>query len=226
MVIKLIKYLLQPAIKLPVEQDEPLQPVSESPTSSPRTESSPKRPAQTNTTHSIAFDFGLARVSLAIEVISYALVPFASTGLRYTVITMLGAFGSGFGPAMQSVALGLYTLRGGTESGRLFGALSVVQSLCSQVLGPALYGFTFMSTVRTFPAAIFFVTSASILVAFTFLALVRLPREGPANEEEGLGSASEDEDEVLTPEIDADVPRIIVEDASRKALSPPSTPAL
>ncbi|EKM55184.1 uncharacterized protein PHACADRAFT_255634 [Phanerochaete carnosa HHB-10118-sp] len=226
LVIKLIKYLLRPSIKLPIEQDEPLQPASQPSTSSPRTESLPKQTTPTNTSRSIALDFGLARVSLVIEVISYALVPFASNGLRYTAVTVLGSFGAGFGPALQSVALGLYTLRGGTESGRLFGAMSVVQSLCSQVLGPALYGFTFMSTVRTFPAAIFLVTSASVLVAFAFLTLVRLPRAGTAGEEERPGSASEDEEEVFTPEFDTDVPRIVVEDAGGKAASSQSTPVL
>ena len=68
-------------------------------------------------------------MSLAIEVLSYASIPFAPNALWFTAATMVGAFGTGFGPAIQSVALGLYTLRGGTESGKLFGAMSVVQSL-------------------------------------------------------------------------------------------------
>lgn len=222
--LKLVKYKLRPAIQLPVQQDEPLQPASPS-SSSPHPSPQPKRTAPSNTSRSIAFDFGLARVSLAIEVVSYALVPLAMNGASYTAITMLGSLGAGFGPALQSVALGLYSQRGGTESGRLFGALSVVESLGSSVLGPALYGFTFMHTVRTFPAAIFLVTSASILLAFTFLAFVRLPRDGGADGGRA-GAVSEDEEEVLTPEIDADLPRIVVEDVGGKVASPSSSPAL
>lgn len=49
--------------------------------------------------------------------------------VAFTAFGMLGSFGSGFGPAIQSVALEMYTQRGGTEAGRLFGALSVVQAL-------------------------------------------------------------------------------------------------
>ena len=64
-----------------------------------------------------------------IEVISCTLLPFAPTAGLFTAFTMLGALGSGFSPAVQSVTLGLYTQGGGTESGKLFGALSVVQAL-------------------------------------------------------------------------------------------------
>lgn len=64
-----------------------------------------------------------------IEVVSYFLVAFAPNGTLYTAFTMMAALGAGFGPAISSVALGLYTQRGGKESGKLFGAMSVVQSL-------------------------------------------------------------------------------------------------
>lgn len=115
MIIKLVKSRLAPAVQLPVSPNEPLQPSS-----------APAKPAASR---SLAFDFALARISLGVEVLSYAAIPFAPGAGAYTAFTMLGAFGSGFSPAVQSVALGLYTLRGGTESGRLFGAMSVVQSL-------------------------------------------------------------------------------------------------
>lgn len=51
--------------------------------------------------------------------------------MAFTFFGMLGAFGGGFAPAIQSVALEIYTQRGGTEAGRLFGALSVLQALRS-----------------------------------------------------------------------------------------------
>lgn len=37
--------------------------------------------------------------------------------------------GVGFSPAIQSVAMGVYTQQGGTELGKLFGALSVMSAL-------------------------------------------------------------------------------------------------
>ena len=40
---------------------------------------------------------------------------------------MLASCGSGFGPAIQALSVELFTRRGGKETGRLFGVLSVIQ---------------------------------------------------------------------------------------------------
>jgi hypothetical protein len=64
----------------------------------------------------------------------------------------------------------------GGESGRLFGALSVVQALCSQILGPAMYGLVYMKTAGTFPRAIFFVSVGTVALAGVMLAGVRVGR--------------------------------------------------
>lgn len=79
--------------------------------------------------HSPAFDLGLARASLLIEIISYSFMGLAPTPISFTVFGMLSAIGSGFSPAVQSVTLAMYSRKGGVEVGRLFGALSVVQAL-------------------------------------------------------------------------------------------------
>ena len=75
------------------------------------------------------FDLALARVSLSVDIVSYVLLVSIPTAVAFTLGTVVGSMGSGFSPAVQSVALGLYRRRGGTESGKLFGALSVVQAL-------------------------------------------------------------------------------------------------
>ena len=113
---------MKPAVQLPTSPSEPLQPQRTPSDSTPAQDS-------TKTSRSITFDFNLARISLLVEVFTYTVIPFAPNAVWFTVFSMLGSFGSGFGPATQSVALGLYTLRGETESGKLFGAMSVVQSL-------------------------------------------------------------------------------------------------
>lgn len=113
-------------IQLPVQPEEPLVSEPSTSDSTPRS-TEPARPGSSN--RSIGFDYNLARISLLIEVISYAGAALSPNGLFYTIATVVGAFGSGFGPAAQSVALSLYNQSGGTESGKLFGALSVVQSL-------------------------------------------------------------------------------------------------
>ncbi|TFK36324.1 major facilitator superfamily domain-containing protein [Crucibulum laeve] len=152
--------------------------------------------------HSPAFDLGLARASLAVEIIAYTFMGLATTPLSFTVFGMLGSFGTGFSPAVQSVTLALYARRGGTESGRLFGALSVIQALCSQILGPSLYGLVYARTVATFPRAIFFVSVGTITASFILLTFVRLPmykhgsglyagHDVPVDEEEQAPSSSE-----------------------------------
>ncbi|KIJ94708.1 hypothetical protein K443DRAFT_350615 [Laccaria amethystina LaAM-08-1] len=137
------------------------------------------RPPVRKEIHSPAFDLGLAQASLFIEIISYLFMGLAPTPISFTVFGMLSAIGSGFSPAVQSVTLSMYSRKGGVEVGRLFGALSVVQALCSQILGPSLYGYVYMRTVATFPRAIFFMTVASVVFSFFLFSLVRLPRDIP-----------------------------------------------
>lgn len=124
--------------------------------------------------HSAAFDLGLARVSVVIDVISYTLMAVISTPVAFTVFSMTGALGMGFSPAVYSVALDLYAKRGGMETGRLFGALSVVQALCSEILGPAMFGFTYMKTVETFPRAFFYLVAVVVTAALICLSFIRL----------------------------------------------------
>ncbi|KAH9484438.1 putative membrane protein [Psilocybe cubensis] len=127
--------------------------------------------------HSPAFDLGLARGSLLIEIVAYFAMGITTAPIPFLVLSIFGSLGSGFSPATQSVMLSLYSRRGGTEFGRLFGALSVIQALCSQVIGPTLYGFVFIKTVTFFPAAIFYLTTFSVTISFILLALVRVPKE-------------------------------------------------
>lgn len=79
--------------------------------------------------HSLAFDLNLARISLLIEIVGFMCMGFALTPIAFTASGMLWSMGAAFTPANQAVALALFTERGGTETGRLFGALSVLQSL-------------------------------------------------------------------------------------------------
>jgi len=127
--------------------------------------------------HSAAFDLGLARVSVVIDIISYGLMALIPTPVAFTVTAMMSALASGFSPAVQSVALDMYARRGGTETGKLFGALSVVQALCGEILGPAVFGLTYMKTVETFPRTFFFLVVAAVTMSFICLSLLRLGDE-------------------------------------------------
>lgn len=83
---------------------------------------------------SALLDLNSARISLVVELIAYMMMATAKTGTLFTVYTVLGSLGAGFTPAVQSLAMGIYAGRGGEETGKLFGSLSVVQ-----VLGYALF---------------------------------------------------------------------------------------
>lgn len=112
-IIKLYRYLTTSAIQLPSEPPQITR------------DTSPSKP-----THSPTFDLGLAKFSLLIEIAVYVCVPFAPTVVLFTVLSVVASFSAGFAPALQSVALDLYARReGGTETGRLFGAFSVVQAI-------------------------------------------------------------------------------------------------
>ena len=115
----------------------------------------------------------------------------------FIAATAFGALGEGYPPTMHSLALELYTRRGGapSEAGRLFGAMSVIQTIgCAllynhrkvchdvdrmlyrnQVVGPSLFGAVYIKTVSMFPEMIFYVVVAVVSVSLFFLSLARVP---------------------------------------------------
>ncbi|EJD42203.1 MFS general substrate transporter [Auricularia subglabra TFB-10046 SS5] len=123
-------------------------------------------------THPGMFDLALARGSLVVDVLSYVGTLFATTGGQFTAATLFGAFGGGLSPAIHSLAL---ILNGTGEAGKLFGALSVLQTLCSQVIGPSLFGIVVVKTAGWFSKSIFVVALCAIGASLIFTLLIRLP---------------------------------------------------
>ncbi|KAF8217737.1 major facilitator superfamily domain-containing protein [Mycena galopus ATCC 62051] len=125
-----------------------------------------------------AIDLGIAHFSILVDIAMYALLPFAPTGAIFILFITLGSFGAALLPAMNSLALELYTRKVGknatVESGKLLGAMSVVQAMFASVLGPPMYGFIYSATVATHPRTIFFVAVGNSVVALIFLAFVRV----------------------------------------------------
>ena len=87
------------------------------------------QPSQPKEYHFPSFDLNLARGSLFVDMICFTLLGLAPTPIAFVLFTLLASFDGGFAPALQSVALELYSRRGEKETGRLFGALSVLQAL-------------------------------------------------------------------------------------------------
>ncbi|KAH8106785.1 major facilitator superfamily domain-containing protein [Cristinia sonorae] len=170
-IIKLIKPKPPPApaVQLPETPNEAF---------GQETETAPLRRnahAPQSTTQSIVFDLNLMRVSVLIEVVTFLAMPFAGSSLMFSALTVINCFGIGRAPTSQSVSLALYAQRGGTESGKLLGALGVLQIISSQILGPALFGTTFVKTIATNPAAIFFVSALLVGISLTLLLCIRVP---------------------------------------------------
>ncbi|KZP31830.1 MFS general substrate transporter [Athelia psychrophila] len=155
----------------------------------PQPKATPAKP------HSAQFDLNLTRFATFIDLVSYVLMGLADSALPFTAFTLLGSMGTGFAPGIQAVALALYARRGETETGKLFGALSVVNALCAQIIGPALFGFTYIRTVAIFPATIFMLSGLLCGLAFCLLLCVNLSKHAvhaPDDAEESVGLLREE----------------------------------
>ena len=84
--------------------------------------------------HSPTFDRLVAQASLALEVACYALIPALAhvkwNETIFIILTVLASCGAGFGPAIQALAVDVYSRRSNaSETGRLFGVMGVVQAV-------------------------------------------------------------------------------------------------
>ncbi|KAH9963743.1 major facilitator superfamily domain-containing protein [Russula dissimulans] len=108
-------------VQLPTSPNEPLNAGSSSqPPASSR-----------DPVHVPAVDLGIARVSLALQAMSFAFMATSKDAGKFVAASALGALASGYYPTVHSLSLELYTRRGGapSEAGRLFGATSVIQTI-------------------------------------------------------------------------------------------------
>jgi len=116
----------------------------------------------------LSFDLRVARVSLFLGLLGHIIMTLASTPEVFFFGGIVWGLFSGFPAAMQSAALEVYRRSGGKETGKLFGALSVMQSFGAEIIGPSLFGSIYTATVSSYPQAIFAVGAAvevlSILV--------------------------------------------------------------
>ncbi|KZV68329.1 MFS general substrate transporter [Peniophora sp. CONT] len=139
----------------------------------------------------LRWDLGLARISLLFQIGSLLSMSFASRSVTYGLGITSVALGAAFVPTVQSFSLELYRRRGGTESGRLFGALNVVSSLGQQILGPGIMGLIYTKSVETMPQLIFYVGTAIVLYAFVLMLFVNVPPDYSEEAEEARETAEQ-----------------------------------
>ena len=87
-----------------------------------------------------------------------------------------------------------------SNAGTVYGAMGVVQALCTQILGPQIYGWTFVVTLETWPKAIFWLSSATTGVAFVGLMLIRLIDHRAQDTERGIGERRGEREPLLISE--------------------------
>lgn len=125
-------------IQLPTSpaSDEPLNSSSLSPAARARGPGNP---------HTPAVDLGIARMSLVVQTICFVIIAFSKDAGMFVAAGALGALAAGYSPTTHSLSLELYTRRGGlpSEAGRLFGAMSVIQTVgCALPKFPAKVAVT------------------------------------------------------------------------------------
>ncbi|KAI0833783.1 major facilitator superfamily domain-containing protein [Trametes gibbosa] len=122
------------------------------------------------------FDLSLIRGSLLLDLLSHTLVTLspakANQGL-FVGATALSSFAAGLVPAVNSLALCIMKARGEDDTGKLFGAFSVLQAVGQTILGPILFGIIYSETVAKYPTAIFAVAAGIIVIAIAVLCLIR-----------------------------------------------------
>lgn len=198
----------RPSVQLPTQPAEPLNARPESPLLSPRASS--RGPVHT---HTPTLDLGIAKASLALHAVSFALIALSRNASMFVVASILATLAIGYAPTVQSLSLELHARHGGetSEAGRLFGAMSVIQALGHQIIGPSLFGLIYIKTVATFPAAMFYVFMAVVLLSLSFLFLVQIPPESKGKATKDGGVEVEVEAPAAATAV-VSVPAIVVDD--------------
>ncbi|KDQ17926.1 hypothetical protein BOTBODRAFT_29237 [Botryobasidium botryosum FD-172 SS1] len=143
--------------------------------------------------HPAQYDLILTRLSVVNEFLCYTILTLSVGPKSWTLGTQLSSFSTGFAPLIQSLALSLVRGENGNENnaGALFGGLSVLQALCSGIVGPFIFGTVYVVTVATFPKTIFCVALSITVITFALLGAVRLPGRAPVVECPDVDNADE-----------------------------------
>ncbi|CAE6448464.1 unnamed protein product [Rhizoctonia solani] len=140
-------------------------------------------------------DLLVARSSVLIYLAGYTVIATVTSQAPFIGATIILAFGGGFTPSVQSLALALSNpsahiarrearahgakipLGAKQEIGRLFGAFAITHSLGAQVVGPALFNAVFGATIGIHPRAFFWLSALIVTVALAALSFICLNTE-------------------------------------------------
>jgi len=128
------------------------------------------------------FDLFIARSSLIVEAIGLTCLALKVPALAFVLVTMWMTLGGGSPPALNSLALSM--LPNKRESGRLFGAISVLHALGSTLISPLLFGTVFAATVGTYAPTVFILAACNTMLAIFALLFVKLEHTSAAEQAE------------------------------------------
>ncbi|KAK7033172.1 major facilitator superfamily domain-containing protein [Favolaschia claudopus] len=123
----------------------------------------------------LRFDKRLARASLSVDALGDLLITIAPTSsqLSFIAASCLSSFTSGGNPALHSLgAVCLHALGHSSETGRLFGAVGVLNAIAHS-MAPAIFAATYSLTVGTYPKTVFCLAAGLLLSAVFLLAGIR-----------------------------------------------------
>ncbi|KIR27801.1 hypothetical protein I307_04705 [Cryptococcus deuterogattii 99/473] len=147
-------------------------------------------PPVIDSTHTGHLDLFTIRLCLFLELVPWFILSFGTSESAFIILTALTTFGSPATPAANSLALSL--LPDPSQSGRLFGALSVVHALGATLISPLMFGMLFASTVEDYAAAVFALAAAFVGGALVCMLCVRIPESGSGSFGKGKNTKHRD----------------------------------
>ncbi|KAJ7274344.1 major facilitator superfamily domain-containing protein [Mycena haematopus] len=124
----------------------------------------------------LRFDKRLARASLSVDALGdlFIVVAPRSSQISFIAASCLSSFTSGGNPALHSLgAVCLQALGHSSETGRLFGAVGVLNAIAHSI-APGIFAATYSRTVSTYPKAIFCVAAGLLISSVALLGRIRM----------------------------------------------------
>nr|GAT60706.1 predicted protein [Mycena chlorophos] len=121
----------------------------------------------------LRFDKYLAQGSLFMDATANVLLRLSTSDVAFVAASGLSAFTSGGNPALQSLgAVCLFALGHGRESGKLFGAIGVLNAI-SHSFSPGLFAYVYAQTVAWSPKTVFLLAAALLYAGVGSLSAIK-----------------------------------------------------
>ena len=139
--------------------------------------------SSTHASTTTKLDKRTAQVAMAMEATALILLSLGLSSGPFVIFSLLMTPGSAGPPAMHSLAM--HFIPSKREIGRMFGALSVVSSIGTSLLGPLLFGNVFALTVGVYAPTVFALSALISIIGQCCLVGIRVGDSEDAGGERG-----------------------------------------